>query len=84
LALADIECCHESVNDDAGRTDIKAMGIVMMAVMEKDSQPKGSFGLQHPERWSHYAVDFFSKTEFFSVAKLAQVSHQTDPTAGSI
>jgi hypothetical protein len=72
------------MNDDASRTDIKAMGIVMMAVIEKDSQPKGSFSLQHLERWSYCTVDFFSKTEFFSVEKLAQVSHQTDPTAGSI
>jgi hypothetical protein len=72
------------VNGDAGRTDIKAMGIVMMTVMEKDSQPKGSFGLQHPERWSHNTVDFLSKTEFFSVEKLAQVSLPTSPTASFI
>ena len=55
------------------------MGIVMMSVMEKDSQPKRSFGLQHPERWSPDAVDFLSKTEFFPVGELAQVSHSNRP-----
>jgi hypothetical protein len=53
------------------------MGIVMMAVTEKDSQPKGSFGLQHPERWSPDAVDFLSKMEFLPVEELAQVIQPT-------
>jgi hypothetical protein len=51
------------------------MGIVMMIIMEKDSQPKRSFGLQRPERWSPDAANFLSKTEFFTIRELAQVSH---------
>jgi hypothetical protein len=46
----------------------------MMKVMEKDSQPKGSFGLRHPERWSEDAVEFLSMTQVSTPAKLAQVS----------
>ena len=65
------------MEDNARRTDIKALGVVMMTVMEKDSQPKGSFGIQHPERWSPDAVDFLSKTEFFPVGELAQVIQPT-------
>jgi|TARA_R110002060_G_scaffold45810_10_gene57151 hypothetical protein len=46
----------------------------MMKVMEKDSQPKGSFGLRHPERWSEDAVEFLSMTQVSTPEKLAQVS----------
>jgi hypothetical protein len=80
-AIADIECCHKS---DARRTDIKALGVVMMTVMEKDSQPKGSFGILHPERWSLDALDFLSKTECSTAEELAQVSYQMTPIASFI
>lgn len=46
----------------------------MMKVMEKDSQPKGSFGLRHPERWSEDAVEFLSMTQVSTPENLAQVS----------
>jgi len=46
----------------------------MMKVMEKDSQPKGSFGLRYPERWSEDAVEFLSITQVSTPEKLAQVS----------
>ncbi|PVH72539.1 hypothetical protein DL98DRAFT_350941, partial [Cadophora sp. DSE1049] len=61
--VTDIECCSKSVEGAAGRIDTKALGTVMMRVMEKDSQPKGSFGLRHPERWSGDAVEFLSMTQ---------------------
>jgi hypothetical protein len=73
-SIANIECCSKSTKGDAGRIDSKALGIVMMRVMEKNSQPKGFFGLQHPERWSEDAVEFLSMTQVSTPEKLAQVS----------
>ncbi len=73
-SIAGIECCSKSANGDAGRINSKALGIVMMKVMEKDSQPKGAFGLRHPERWSEDAVEFLSMTQVSTPEKLAQVS----------
>ncbi|KAG4423572.1 hypothetical protein IFR04_003254 [Cadophora malorum] len=70
--ITDIECCSKSAKGAAGRIDSKALGIVMMKVMEKDSQPKGSFGLRHPERWSEDAVEFLSMTQVSTPEKLAQ------------
>jgi hypothetical protein len=64
------------VEDNARRKDILALGVVMMTVMEKDSQPKGSFGIQHPERWSQDALDFLPMTQFSTAEKLTQVSYQ--------
>ncbi|KAH7418710.1 hypothetical protein BKA64DRAFT_701216 [Cadophora sp. MPI-SDFR-AT-0126] len=71
VKIADIECCSKSANGAAGRIDTKALGIVMMKVMEKDSQPEGSLGLRHPERWSEDAVEFLSMTQVSTPEKLA-------------
>jgi hypothetical protein len=43
----------------------------MMKVMEKDSQPKEAFGLQHSERWSEDAVEFLSIIQVSTPEKLA-------------
>ncbi|KAH8650301.1 kinase-like domain-containing protein, partial [Tricladium varicosporioides] len=61
--ITGIECCSKSAKGDAGGMNSKALGIVMMKVMEKDSQPKGAFGLRYPERWSEDAVEFLSMTQ---------------------
>jgi hypothetical protein len=44
-SIADIEYYNKSIKGDAGRIDSKALGIIMMKVIEKDSQPKGFFSL---------------------------------------
>ncbi|TGO10798.1 hypothetical protein BTUL_0125g00110 [Botrytis tulipae] len=72
IKITGTECCSKSAKGDARRIDSKALGILLMKVIEKDSQPKGSFGLRHPGRWSEDAVEFLSMTQVSTPEKLAQ------------
>jgi hypothetical protein len=48
-SIADIEYYNKNTKGNAGRMNNKALGIIIIKVIEKDSQLKGAFGLRYPE-----------------------------------
>ena len=66
------ECCREvAPSDNPGIKDIRALGGIMMELMQKHAKDNGRIGIENLDRWPSDSAgfEFISATTFASSAK---------------
>ncbi len=80
---ADQECCREVAPSDVpGIKDVRALGKIVMELMQKYAKDDGAIGIENLDRWPEdsAAVEFLSATTSASSAnELMKVSQDSVP-----
>ncbi len=78
------ESCHEMArSNNPGVNDVRALGRIMMELMQKHAKEDGRVGIENVDRWptDSAAFDFVSATTFAtSATELMQVSQDAIST----